>query len=132
MVDKSWSSHCHFGQAFTWGLVISFILYWVVRLIILGLRRQGGVSGDAVGLEGVALSESVAAIEQFIFYLAAIAGTQVFDFAVGGWFLLKAVSNYALWEVPKEQASQQRALSSRPVSRRLERRHERQHLSLRR
>ena len=53
--------------------------------------------------EPIALSERFAWIEQFIFYLAAIAGTQVFGFAVTGWFVLKAVSNYDLWAVSPDQ-----------------------------
>jgi hypothetical protein len=103
LADKDWPSPSHFGEAFAYGLVTSVVLYHVVFWIMKCLKYWGGVSGDNVGLEPIALSETFAGIEQFIFYLAAIAGTQVFGFAVGGWFLLKAVSNYTLWDVPTEQ-----------------------------
>ena len=103
MADKDWPSPSHFGEAFVYGLGTYVFLYLVVSWIIKLLKHSGGVSDDNVGLEPIALSETFAWIEQFIFYLAAIAGTQVFGFAVGGWFLLKAVSNYTLWDVPTEQ-----------------------------
>ena len=46
------------------------------------------------------LSWIIARLEQFLFYLAAVAGLQVFGFAVGGWLLLKAMSKYARWGEP--------------------------------
>ena len=101
MVDKDWPSPCHFGQAFAWGLLSYFFLYWIVFGIMQGLKYKGGVLDDNVGLGPIKLSETFAWIEQFIFYLAAIAGTQVFGLAVTGWFVLKAVSNYDLWTVPR-------------------------------
>ena len=103
MADKDWPSPSHFGEAFVYGLSTSYFLYWVVYWIVKLLKHWGGTSDDNVALEPIALSETFAGIEQFIFYVAAIAGAQVFGFAVGGWFLLKVVSNYNLWEVPIEQ-----------------------------
>jgi hypothetical protein len=98
MADKDWPSLCHFGQAFVCGLLAYVILYGIVWAITQCLKYKGGVSEDHVDPK-IRLSELFAWIEQFIFFLAPIAGTQVFGFAVTGWFVLKAVSNYDLWTV---------------------------------
>ena len=55
-------------------------------------------------LKDMELSWIIARLEQFLFYLAAVAGLQVFGFAVGGWLLLKAMSKYARWGEPIKAA----------------------------
>jgi hypothetical protein len=111
MGDKDWPSFCHFLIAFIAGFGVLTVLYVVVLLTILALRHKGGVSEDSADIKKVALSHIVAGIEQFIFYLAAIAGTQIFGFAVGGWLLFKAVSRYARWEVSRKANDFEAALA---------------------
>src|SRR5262245_50302436 len=92
MVDKDWPSPCHFGQAFVCGLVILFLLSGVVYLILDWLRRRGGVRRTEIENDYDIVLWRFALIEQFIFFLAAIAGAQVFGFAVQAWAVLKAIS----------------------------------------
>lgn len=98
--EKEWPAPSHFGIGLAVGFVVLFVLYWLVRLVMCGLRHRAGTSKEPAAVERIAFSTTFAAVEQFLFYLAAIAGLEVFGFAVGGWLVMKSVCQYARWKVP--------------------------------
>jgi hypothetical protein len=94
---------CASSSAFFAGLFALCLLYGVVWYLIGCLRRKGGTSFQPDGVKAIALSEYIAAIEQALFYFAAIAGLKVFGIAVGGWLVFKVVNKYALWKRPETE-----------------------------
>jgi len=55
---------------------------------------------DVLGDLEMELSATISGYEQFLFYLAAVAGLQVFGLAVAGWQVLKGIGRYAHWKEP--------------------------------
>jgi hypothetical protein len=119
MLDKDWPTLFNFVAAFMAGIAGLTLLHLAVYVILERLRKKGDVCQRQAERE-VALSGWIAGIEQMIFYFAAITGTQVFGFAVTGWFVLKAVSSYNLWNVSDKitRETLYEALSARAHNRR--------------
>ena len=87
------------------GSIALIILYWVIRGILRYLRKKGDAYRDFEKEKPIRLSPKVAAIEQFLFFLSAIAGKEVFGFAAGGWLVFKGIHRWARWDsVPTNPA----------------------------
>ena len=106
MADKVWPDPFIFLWAFLAGLLVLALLSPLINKAVEWLHKKGDTktADERSALKGMELSWIIARLEQFLFYLAAVAGLQVFGFAVGGWLLLKAMSRYARWGEPIKAA----------------------------
>ena len=95
--QNRWTEIWPFAASFGIGLLAMVVLYRIVRFMVRLLRRKGGTAREATAEGEIGLAATFACIEQFLFYLAAIAGSNVFGFAVAGWLVFKGVSHYARW-----------------------------------
>ncbi|MFQ5456650.1 MAG: hypothetical protein ACE5EA_10715 [Nitrospirota bacterium] len=60
------------------------------------LRKKGDIFEDyKKEKDTIGLSTKIAAIEQFLFFLAAIAGKEVFGDAIMGWLVFKGIHQFA-------------------------------------
>jgi hypothetical protein len=99
--------------AFFTSLLVLMVFSLLVSQIIEYLHREGHPPETSAKVREIALSGSIAIVEQFLFYLAAIAGRpEVFKFAVGGWLVFKTVNKYARWEKPEEKPRWESALEN--------------------
>ena len=106
MADKDWPSPILSVLAFGLGLLLLWGLNSVARRRVDSLHRKGDTQELRDKVKHLALSPTIAAYEQFLFYLAAVAGLQVFGFAVGGWLVFKGISKYPIWTAPEKQPEQ--------------------------
>jgi hypothetical protein len=108
IADEEWPPPLHFIAAFCVGLIAYFILNRIVRSVMKALHRKAGTTSNPAAEKGKPFSETFALVEQFLFYLAAVAGLQIFGFAVGGWLVMKSVCRYALWK-PSDETQRESA-----------------------
>ena len=100
--NTNWQLLKHFFPSFIAGLIVLSILYWIVRIVIYYLRKRGDILEDfKMEAKSIGLSTRIAAIEQFLFFLAAIAGKEIFGWAVTGWLVFKGIHLWARWESSK-------------------------------
>jgi len=104
MVDDPWPSLQQFGTAFSAGLLALAVLYLLVGLVMWGLRWKARTLEDFKEEKPVRFSTTFAFVEQSLMFLAAVAGREVFSFAVGGWLVFKSVSRYSRWQSSDESA----------------------------
>jgi len=78
--------------AFGLGLFVLLLLYAVVWGVIKILHCAGGTENERE-VQPLALSPVIGLFEQLLFYIAAIGGPDVFKYAVGGWLVLKVLTN---------------------------------------
>lgn len=101
-INTNWPLLKHFFLSFSAGLIALFLLYWIVRKVINYLRHRGGILEDfKKEAKSIGLSTRIAFIEQFLFFLAAIAGKEIFGWAVTGWLVFKGIHLWARWESSK-------------------------------
>lgn len=101
-INANWPLLKYSFLSFFAGLIALFLLYWIVRIVIYCLRQRGGILEDfKKEAKSIGLSTRIAAIEQFLFFLAAIAGKDVFGWAVTGWLVFKGIHQWARWESSK-------------------------------
>lgn len=100
--NTNWPLLNHFFLSFLAGLITLFILYWIVWIVIYYLRKRGDILEDfKKEAKSIGLSTRIAFIEQFLFFIAAIAGKEVFGLAVTGWLVFKGIHQWARWESSK-------------------------------
>lgn len=67
------------------------------------LRKKGDILEDfKKEQKSIGLSTRIAFIEQCLFFLAAIAGKEVFGWAIGGWLVFKGIHQWARWNSSKD------------------------------
>lgn len=64
------------------------------------LRRKGDILEDVRREKEISLSVWTAWIEQFLFFFAAIAGKEVFGWALPGWLFFKGIHQWSRWTSP--------------------------------
>ena len=101
ITSEPWPQPKQFAIAFLVGSAALFALYWIVWFIMRCLKSRFGTSAQPPEVQRIAFSPTFAAFEQFLLYLAAVAGREIFGFALAGWLVLKVASRYALWQVPE-------------------------------
>lgn len=91
-------SIAHIVSCFLSGLIVLIILSWIVRAVVYWLKKSGGILKDSKREKSPGLSTRFAIIEQFLFFLASIAGKEVFGFALGGWLVFKGIHRWSRWD----------------------------------
>ncbi|MFQ5456068.1 MAG: hypothetical protein ACE5EA_07695 [Nitrospirota bacterium] len=96
-------SNCNYNfkiVSFVCGFLVLIVFSVIVFYIICCLRQKGDILEDfekEQQSKSIGLSTRIAVIEQFLFYIAAIAGKEVFGDAIMGWLVFKGIHQWARW-----------------------------------
>lgn len=85
---------------FVSGCIILIVLHYVIREIIDCLRLKGDIYEEVKSEKKISLSIPNAWLEQFLFFFAAMAGKEVFGWALPGWLFFKGIHQWSRWASP--------------------------------
>lgn len=92
--------------AFISGIACLIILNRLLNLFMKALWKKGDIQEPQLD-KTIGLSPFFAGIEQTLFFIAALAGRDIFGFSVGGWLVFKGIHQWSRWHLSVSVNSQQ-------------------------